>query len=133
MRNLHAISLHRLNTFLRTKLGLFLVLSSFLLAGSSFWTKRSGTTTCSPVALFIAVLLRKKELSGCGTVPCSAKLTQHSSAADWNKFSWRHRIGSDGTRTEQLFIFEVKLCIWSYIDCKLFDIVNYSLNHRSDR
>ena len=46
--------LHRLNPLLGTKLGFFLVRSSFLLAGSSFWPKRSGTTTQPLVALFSA-------------------------------------------------------------------------------
>ena len=37
--------LHRLNLLLGTKLGFFIVRSSFLLAASSFWMKRSGTST----------------------------------------------------------------------------------------
>ena len=37
--------LHRLNTLLGAKLAFCLARCSFLLAGSSFWQKRSGKTT----------------------------------------------------------------------------------------
>ena len=41
------------------KLGFYLVNSLLPQAGSSFWPKRSGTTTQPLVALLAAVLLRK--------------------------------------------------------------------------
>ena len=43
----------------RNKTRIFLVCSSFLLAGSSFWPKRSGTTMSPLVVLLSAVLLRR--------------------------------------------------------------------------
>ena len=45
----------------------------------------------------------KNEIGGYVNVPCSSKMTKQKSTADWLKFLWRHRIGSDGTRTEQIF------------------------------
>ena len=46
----------------RAELGLFLLRSSFLLPGSSFWAMRSRTVTYSLVALLFAVLLKWKKL-----------------------------------------------------------------------
>ena len=43
-------------------------------------------------------------------VPCPSKVKQRSSTADWLKFQSRHQISYLGTRTEQTFTFNVKLC-----------------------
>ena len=51
----------------------------------------------------------KKELGGYVTIPGSSIMTQFKSTADWLKFQWRHRIGHDGTRTEQIFTFKVMM------------------------
>ena len=56
--------------FFAVELGVFFVRSSFLLAGSSFWTKHSETACHSAP--------ENNEMSGYGTVPCLAE-TQHSS------------------------------------------------------
>ena len=61
-----------------TKLGLFLVRSSLLPVGSSFWPKCSGTTARRSA-------IEKNEISGYVTVPCLSKMTQHNSTADWMK------------------------------------------------
>ena len=79
---------------------LIFVPSSFLLAGSCS-TARSTSA-------------EKTEMSDYDTVLCLAKMTQHSSTADWIKFYWRHRIGSDRTRTEQIFTFKVVLFIMQF-------------------
>ena len=73
---------------------------------------------------------QKNEMGGCVTVPCSSKMTQRSSAADWLKIYWRHQIGYDGTHTEQVFTFKVTLCKYSSnIYYKLVDTVNPNLNY----
>ena len=70
----------------------------------------------------------KNGMGGYITVPCSSKMTQRSSTADWLKFYRRHQIGYDGTHTEQIFNFEITLCYNSCISyCKLVDTVNFDL------
>ena len=53
----------------------------------------------------------ENELSGYVTVPCPSKVTQHSSTAYWVKNYWHHQISYDGTHPENLYTFEVTLCI----------------------
>ena len=72
----------------------------------------------------------RNEMGGYVTVPCSSKLTQRSSTADWLKFQRRHEIGYDRTHTEQIFTFKVMLCSYSSNRyCKIFDTVNLHLNY----
>ena len=42
-------------------------------------------------------------------VPCPSKVEQHSSTAYWLKFQQGQQISYDGTHTEQIFTFKVKL------------------------
>ena len=51
--------LHRINPLLGTKLGFFLVRSTFVPAHASLWPERSGASTYPLVALLSAVLLRR--------------------------------------------------------------------------
>ena len=70
------------------------------------------------------------EIGGYVTVPCSSKMTQCSSTADWLNFEWRHQIGCVGTHTEQTFTSEVKLCSNTCTRiCKPLDTVNPDINY----
>ena len=43
-------------------------------------------------------------------ISCPSKVEQICSTAEWLKFLWRHQISYDGTHTEQILTFKVKLC-----------------------
>ena len=105
-----------LNPFLISK-------SRFLILAEAF--RNNHVAACS-TALCSAT--EKNEMGGYVTFPCSSKMTQRSSTADWTKTQWRHRIGCDGTHTEEIFTFKVTLCNYSYNKyCKHIDTVNLDL------
>ena len=81
--------LHRLNPLLGTKLGLFLVRSTFVPADASLWLERSGACRSDQVAAFSTALRSATEENDSGgyvTVPCPSKVKQLSSTVDWLKF-----------------------------------------------
>ena len=85
------------------ELDFFLFRFSFLLAGSSFWPKPSRMAKYLPVSLLVAVpLIRKKWVA---TEPFRVWPKLHSIEAERIelKFKWRHKIGSDRSRTEQRY------------------------------
>ena len=77
-----------------------------LIRASTHLTVALRVATCSTARRGAT---EKNEKSGHGTGPCWAKMTQRSSTVEWKKFKLRHQIGSDGTRTEQIFTFKVTL------------------------
>ena len=77
---------HGLNPLLGTKLGVFLVRSTFLLADASLWhaSLRNDYVAACSTALRSAT---EENKSACNvTVPCPSKVIHHSSTADWLKF-----------------------------------------------
>ena len=74
--------LHRLHPLLGTKIGFSQARSSFLLAGSSFRPKHGPVAASSTV---LPSATAKNEMGGYVTIPCSSKMTQRSSTADWFK------------------------------------------------
>ena len=121
--------LHRLKPLLGTKLGFFLVRSSFLPARASHLVETFRNDYVAACGTALRRATEVIESGGYVTVPCSSKMTQCSSKADWLKFQWRHQIGCDGTHTEQIFTFKVTLIKNSCICyCHLVDTVNLDLN-----
>ena len=129
--------------------GTRLVTSSFLISTSWFLIlaeafRHNYIAACSTARRSVT---ERNEMSGQGTVPCLAKISQHSSTADLIKFYWRHQNGSDGTRTEQLFTFEVTLLLlqlfmqvrwlcqsqFNYCSCRLiggFILINTKISYK---
>ena len=86
---------------------LFLVCTScFLIFAKAF---RNGYEVAWSTARRSAA--ENHEMSGNGTAPSLAKMTEHSSRADWINVYWHHQIGNDETRTKQIFTFKVGLNI----------------------
>ena len=94
-------------SFFGEKLGLFLIGSPFLLAGSSIRPTRSGTATYSLVAPLVSVLL--KWIKWVATEPFRVWPKWHSTVAQKIGLNSGHQIGSDRTRTKQKFIFKLTL------------------------
>ena len=92
---------------------------------------RNDYVTACTIAL--RSVTEKNEMGGYVTVPCSSKMTQRSSTADWlftSQFYLPHQIGCDGTHTEQKFTSKVKLCNNSWFCfCKFVDTVNLDLSY----
>ena len=121
------ISLPFVKTHFGPELGLFLVRSSFILAGSSNWQMRSGKVMYSLVALLVAVLLK-----------CMKKVTMEpfrnwmnwqsivARSGGWKEFKWLYQFGTDGTSTEENFAFKVTVYILQLFLIKLVDIVHLS-------
>ena len=114
------------------ELSLFPVPSLFPLAGSSFWPKRSGTATWSPVALLVAMLLRRTK--GGATEPFCVWPKWNSVVAQ--RIGW---ISSDVTRvvtTERVrnICSLLKSCsiLCSCMNSKLIDFFNFNLKYCSD-
>ena len=78
--------LHRLDPMVGSKLGFFLERSSFLLAGSSFWSKRSVKNHVAAFSTALRSATEKIELGGYVTVQCSYKMTRRSCTDVWLNF-----------------------------------------------
>ena len=104
----------------------FLISTSFFLILAEAF-RNDHVAACSTV---LRSATEKKEMGGYATVPCSSKMTQRSSTADWLKFQRRHQNGCDGTHMEQIFTFTLTLCIDKCNRCcKLVDTVNLDLKY----
>ena len=75
--------LHRLNLLLGSKLGFFLVGSTFLPARKPTLSGAFRNDYVAACSTALRIATEENESGGYVTVPCPSKVTQHCSKADW--------------------------------------------------